>query len=87
MPLQPIAAPVEPVDPAMTAFVSECTRYGFSTAQCNEIWSGPTAEPSSDGVKVVTPDRKLQVDNPEYVARREEILKRPDAVILHATIR
>lgn len=51
--------------------------------------TGPIKAPHATGTSAdsIVSQPLLQVDNPEYVARRAEALKKPDAFVQHITIR
>lgn len=91
----------KPVDEYQVAYMKECVRYGFSHKQCDNIWNDRYPDMTTEGrpealvitksathvAEVEVTPGKLQVDNPEYVQRREAALRKPDAVIMHMTVR
>jgi hypothetical protein len=57
-------------------FVEDCLHFtDYSKEQCEAIWTK----------REVIEEKLLDVDNVEYKTRRAEALKKPNAVVLHAT--
>ena len=60
--------------------------FGLTIRQCENLWKGRQAEESVDK-EPISKVKLMDVDNEEYKARRAVTMTKPDAIVIHETLR
>ena len=69
------------------AYMKDCMEVAeYKMYQCENLWKGRQAEESVDK-EPISKVKLMDVENEEYKARRAETMLKPNAVVMHETLR